>query len=622
MKRAWIVFLAFLLIGVFPSFGESQSKEAPMLAEMVKAGKLPPVQQRLPEEPLVVKPIEKIGKYGGSWRGGFTGTKDFHAFGRYVYDPILRWPRNPKDPIQPGLAKKWEWSKDGKTLTLYLRKGLKWSDGHPFTTKDITFWWEDIELDKNITPAPHTEWVIDGKPMTLEVVNDLTIRLKFPKPNGLAEKVGLAFHGNQWPLGFERFGFFAPRHYLEQFHPKYNKSLQDYKLFEEKAFDFNTERPAMTAWRITEWGPGATRVVATRNPYYWKVDPSGNQLPYIDEIVLTLFENDQALNLKAIGGEIDFQFRRMSLSNYPVFKQNEAKYGYTILPWPDAIPSKLCYFFNMSIADKGLREIFQNKKFREAMSLAINRKEINEVSYLGLGRPRTFTVVPDCPYYSPKLEQIATAYDSERAGKLLDEIGLKKGPDGFRTRQDGSRLEITVEAMTWDKATTDEMELVVSYWNKVGVKTTLKTMSREIYWPRATSNEAQVTTWTESRAIDPMVDPIWVFPFDERSWMAPAYGTWYKSGGKMGEEPPAIFKESMKLYDEYKTSVNAKRQLEIGKQLVKRQAENLWVIGTVGMVPNVVVVKNNFKNVPKDFTTDWIIMSPGTLDPPQFYFDK
>jgi peptide/nickel transport system substrate-binding protein len=176
--------------------------------------------------------------------------------------------------------------------------------------------------------------------------------------------------------------------------------------------------------------------------------------------------------------------------------------------------------------------------------------------------------------------------------------------------------------MTWDKATTDEMELVVSYWNKVGVKTTLKTMSREIYWPRATSNEAQVTTWTEGRAIDPMVDPIWVFPFDERSWMAPAYGTWYKSGGKMGEEPPAIFKESMKLYDEYKTSVNAKRQLEIGKQLVKRQAENLWVIGTVGMVPNVVVVKNNFKNVPKDFTTDWIIMSPGTLDPPQFYFDK
>jgi peptide/nickel transport system substrate-binding protein len=140
MKRGWILFLVLCLIGVFPSLGESQYKEAPMLAEMVKAGKLPPVKQRLPEEPLVVKPIEKIGKYGGSWRGGFTGTKDFHAFGRYVYDPILRWPRNPKDPIQPGLAKKWEWSKDGKTLTLYLRKGLKWSDGHPFTTKDITFW--------------------------------------------------------------------------------------------------------------------------------------------------------------------------------------------------------------------------------------------------------------------------------------------------------------------------------------------------------------------------------------------------------------------------------------------------------------------------------------------------
>jgi len=292
------------------------------------------------------------------------------------------------------------------------------------------------------------------------------------------------------------------------------------------------------------------------------------------------------------------------------------------LLWPDAVPSKLCYFFNQSIADDSLRELFQNPKFRQAMSLAIDREQINEVSYLGLGVPRAFTVVPDSPYFEPDLEQLYAQYDPALANQLLDEIGLKKGPDGFRTLPDGKRLEITVEGMDWDKATLDEMELVVAAWNAVGVRTSMKTMSREIYWTRACSNEIEVATWTESRAIDPMVDPIWVFPFDERSWMAPAYGTWYKSGGKLGQEPPDYFKEMMNLYDQYKVTVDSEKQKEIAKSLIRKHAENVFVIGTVGMVPNVVVVKNDFRNVPDNFTTDWIYMAPGTLDPCHFYFDR
>jgi peptide/nickel transport system substrate-binding protein len=620
MKKYSLIFVLSLILLAGIALSASGYQEAPQLADLVKAGDLPPVEERLPEEPLVVEPVEGIGNYGGTWHRGFTGIKDYHAFGRHVYDPILRWPRDPKDPVQPGLAKAWEWSDEGKTLTLHLREGLKWSDGHPFTTADITFWWYDIELDTNITPAPHTEWVIAGEPMELEVVDDYTIKLKFAQPNGLAETVGLAFHGNQWPLGFERFGFFAPRHYLEQYHPKYNPDV-DYSVFEDMAFDYNTERPVMTAWKISEWGPGATRLVAKRNPYYWKVDPEGNQLPYIDEMVLTLFEEVEALNLRAIEGGFDFQFRRISLSNYPALQQNKDRYGYQILLWPDAVGTKYGYFFNQSIEDDGLREIFQNPKFRQAMAVAIDREQINEVSYLGIGAPRAHTVVPDSPYFEPGLDELWAQYDPEMANQMLDEIGLKKGPDGFRTRLDGSRLEITVEGMDWDKATLDEMELVVAAWNEVGVRTTLKTMSREIYWTRACSNEVEVTTWTVDRGIDPMTDPIYMFPFDERSWMAPAYGTWYKSEGEMGKEPPAYFKEMMELYDEYKVTVDSDRQKEIAKEIVRRNAENVYVVGTVGMVPSVVVVKENFKNVPEDFTTDWIYMAPGTLDPCHFYFD-
>jgi peptide/nickel transport system substrate-binding protein len=249
-----------------------------MLAEMVAAGQLPPVAERLPVEPLVVQPVERVGKYGGTWRHGWRGINDFHSYGRMVYEPMLRWPRDPADPIQPGLAKEWSWNADGTELTLTLREGLKWSDGEPFTVDDIIFWWEAIETDTNVTPAPHAEWVVNGEPMTLEKGDDYNLTLKFAGPNGLAETVGLAFHGNQWPLGFERFGFFAPKHYLEQFHPNYNPS-GDYKTFEEKANDYNVERPVMTSWKITKYAPGDTEMVAERNPYYWKVDPEGNQLP-------------------------------------------------------------------------------------------------------------------------------------------------------------------------------------------------------------------------------------------------------------------------------------------------------------------------------------------------------
>jgi ABC-type transport system substrate-binding protein len=164
----------------------SQYSEAPQWAEMVDQGKLPPVDERLPENPLVVLPIKSVGKYGGTWYRGWRGINDFHCFGRIVYEPMLRWPRDPKDQVQPGLAEEWEWSDGGKTLTLYLREGLKWSDGAPFTVDDIIFWWENIELDTNITSAPHAEWVVGGKPMELEKVNDTTIKLKFAAPNGLA----------------------------------------------------------------------------------------------------------------------------------------------------------------------------------------------------------------------------------------------------------------------------------------------------------------------------------------------------------------------------------------------------------------------------------------------------
>ncbi len=596
-------------------------KESPLLEADAKAGKIPALAQRLPENPLVVQPVEEVGQYGGTWRAAFKGVADFHAYQRNVYESMLRWPRDPKQQILPGLAEKWEFAPDGKQLTLTLRKGLKWSNGQPFTTDDIMFWWEDIALDANLSPSPPPEWVINGKPMQLEKVSSEVIRLKWDGPNGLALRM-LAFHGNQWPLNFERFGFYAPKHYLTQFHPKHNKAITDYKTFNEKADDYNTERPAMTSWRITSWKAGDRFLVATRNPYYWKVDPAGNQLPYIDEIRIDLVENAEAVNLKAINGEIDFQFRDIQISKFSLLQENKAKNGYRVLQWPDASGSKIGFFVNQSIADPDLRPLFRDVKFRQALSYGINRKRINEVAYFGLGKERNALLIPASPFYDPAQESLYAQLDPAKANGLLDEIGLKKGADGFRTLANGKPLELTIETYQTTGPEFDALELVRKDWESLGLKMALKSTPRETYVPRGNNGELQIATWGTDRGLEPFVDPVYVFPYDERSWMAPAWGLWFKSGGQRGEKPEGDVAKAHELFNQFRSTVDPVKQIEIGKQIVKLESENLWVIGTVGAVPSIAVVKNNFRNVPEEAVTDWIFMSPGNLDPAQFFFKK
>ncbi|MBN2005224.1 MAG: ABC transporter substrate-binding protein [Anaerolineae bacterium] len=600
----------------------SQFSEAPALAEMVASGALPPLDERLPETPLVVLPVKSVGEYGGTWYRGWRGIKDFHCYGRIVYEPVLRWPRDPSDPVQPGLAEKWEWSGDGTELTLYFRKGLKWSDGAPFTVDDIIFWWEDIENDTNITTAPHAEWVVNGEPMELEKIDDITIKLKFAGPNGLAETTGLAFHGNQWPLGFERFGFFAPRHYLEQYHPKYNSDAT-YEDFEAMAWEYNPERPGMTPWTITQWNEGDDHMIATRNPYYWKVDVEGNQLPYIDEVYFYLVEDNNAIESLALAGKIDMQHRGISLSSYPVFQENADAGDYQAFLWTVAQASGLTFFPNQSYADPKYRELLQNFTFRQALSQAMDRDTLNDIVWLGQATPRTISVVKDSALFQADIEDIYADYDPELAMSLLDEIGLPVGADGMRTFEDGSELMLVIEGNSQQgQSMLDATELVAENWRAIGLNVSVEFSTRDVYWPKACANEIMISTWSTDRGLVPMIDPIYQFPFDERSWMAPSFGTWYKTAGKEGEEPNPEMKELMDLFDEYKVTVDPDEQVAIAKEIVRKTTTQLNVIQTCGMSPAPTIVRNNFHNVSKSHTSDWLIMTPGTMDPSHFWIEQ
>ncbi len=307
-------------------------------------------------------------------------------------DPALGANRNRR--VLPNLAKDWEWNEEGTELTLYFREGLKWSDGAPFTVDDIIFWWEAIENDTNITPAVHLEWTVDGEPMTLEKVDDYTIKYIFPGPTGIVETMGLAFHGTQWPLGFERFGAFAPKHYLEQFHPAYSDEYDDYATFEEKAFDYNVDRPVIWPWRPVVWEPGGTEMILERNPYYWKVDPDGKQLPYIDKVQLALVEDNPAIVVEAAAGNLDMQSRGLGLDNLPVLKDNEDAGDYTVSLWANDNASVAALQPNQSYDDPAYRELFQNRSFRYALSHAIDRDLMNDIVFFGQGLTTNQSVAP------------------------------------------------------------------------------------------------------------------------------------------------------------------------------------------------------------------------------------
>jgi peptide/nickel transport system substrate-binding protein len=619
-----------------PAAPASKYKQAPMFDADVTSGKLPPVDQRLPEQPLVVNTVDSIGQYGGVWRRGFIGPSDYNNYVRVVFDGLVIFsPDGSK--VEPKVALGWQNSADFKVWTVQLRKGAKWSDGQPMTADDILFWYNDVLLNKDITPSL-PKWMKnkDGSVAKVEKDGDYAVKFTYAEPNTLflyelANKDG----------GDRTYAPFLPAHYLKQFHPTYgvkadiDKMVADAKfktwveLFATKNAPFeNPDRPTMAAWvpvtRISE-----QIFSMKRNPYFVGVDKEGNQLPYIDEVRFTFFADVQALNLAAIAGELDQQDRHINLMNYPVLKENEQAGKYKIITWPDFGGSDAVVMFNQTYQkDADLGNLMRTKDFRIALSYATDRKQIQESAFLGLGEPRNAVPAPWHPYYpGDAVAYKYTEFKADEANKMLDAIGLdKKNADGYRLYKGTSKpvqIEISVVAAfgPWP----DVAQLVAKNWEAVGIKTIVQIRERALHFSMRDSNDIQTEVWNEDTGGFPFTGAP---KYDPRTnpglSLAPLVRTWYATGGKEGMEPTPELAKIVELIDKAKT-VGPDEQIQIAKELYTHWVDQAYEVSTIGlspMVQGVAVVNNNLMNVPQTLGNDWPLRTPGNARPEQWYFKK
>ena len=576
---------------------------------------LPPLAERLPEEPLVVAPYEAIGTYGGTLKGlskaTEAGTSDVLSF-RHVN--LFRY-HHDLQTVVPNIAKAWSWNDDYTVLTIELRKGHKWSDGAPFTAEDIVFWYEDLVLNDKIYPKTPSRWLFGGKPMKVEAKDETTVVMTFPVPTpGIVNRFAVDF-GQP----------FQPKHFLRKFHVKYNPDAD--KLAKERGVKDWSEllkvyyngsdwkdvptpllsgadkmvTPTLESHIVVE--DTATNRHAVANPYFHMVDTAGHQLPYVDEIEEEYVKDKQVQNLKITNGEVSFLQQSAFLEDFPLLKENESKGNYTV-DLPPALGQNVFYSYNTTHKDPELRKIFDDVRFRQATSLAINRDEMTELVYLGQGTPmQSLPVEPaTVSFVDDEDKNYMIEYDPDRANALLDEMGLKDSDgDDLRERFDGKPL--VVRLVYCNQGGPVKMhELFRDYMAAIGVRVDLKEVTSDEYRASANNNDLDMAFWQNDNTAAPTVSQNVVrFVPVFGDYFSPATGfgwaAWKSSGGKEGIEPPADAKKLYELADKFiQLPIGTPQSNRIGKEIVKIHVKNLWKIGTVGDVRGPIVHSNAIGN--------------------------
>ena len=558
--------------------------EAPLLAEQVKSGQLPPVHLRLPEVPLVIRPIAEIGQYGGTLRRALTADIiEEDGIYKTLNDSLMTFARPLPKSIELNLAEEYRFYDDGRTMIMKIRKGTRWSDGEPFNVDDILFWYYDMTFDDNARSLAlfPSEWMVDEEPIKLEKIDRYTLRFSSPKP------LGRILHALcRDPVAY-------PKHVLAEFHPRYNPEAT-YEKFRSRTSEarliLEPGIPRLSAWVPVEWVHGQ-RVVYERNPYYWKIDTAGNQLPYADRLVFEIIPDRRVIYLKFTNGEIDLVGRYGGNEMLPALRKAEKK---GIIKLRVTGPERgSALYLNWDAPDPALRTAFRDRRVRIALSLAIDREEISALEGRGLMSPGGYSFAPGSRYYSEEAYRRFSVYEPDRARKLLDEAGYSdRDGDGWREFKDGSRFELTLDLVISPGAIPTTYELISDYWRAIGVKTHLFAALEDIIYPRRLNGGFDVLSWGLEAPQDPLGRP--------NAWgiMTAQTPFWHRNASVEG---PAWLQEATDHLKKAMTSIDPE---EVKRHMIRVRdlhTDNISVIG-IGSNYHVWGAHTRLGNVPYENT--------------------
>jgi peptide/nickel transport system substrate-binding protein len=605
--------------------------EPPFLADKVKAGSLPPIGERVPAEPAIVD-LEAMGKasgrYGGTLRTLIGKEKDTRRLVVYGYARLVGYGEDLE--LRPDILKDYS-VEEGRIFTFHLRKGHRWSDGHPFTSEDFRYFWEDVQTNKELSPGGITrELLVDGEIPKVEIIDELTVRYSWSKPNPVFLQALAAPN----PLYIYR-----PAHFLKQYHPTYTERDKLEAMAEaagkrnwvalhfahDRPYKNNDPtRPTLQPWLLTT-EPPSDRYMFDRNPYYHRIDAKGHQLPFVDQVAMTV-SSGKLIPAKVGSGESDLQSDHIAFANYTFLKKAEKRNGCAVQRWIPGKGAKMALYPNMNHKDPEWRKLFQDKKFRHALSMAIDRDEINKVIYFGLGLVGNNTVLSESVLAKPEYRSKWAQHDPSLANKLLDELGLdKRNDEGIRLLPNGEPLMIVVETAGEDLEQVDVLDLISDDWKQVGVKLFTKSTQREVFRRRVIAGETHVAVWSGLDNALPTADwnPFELVPTDKNELQWPQWGQYYETNGKAGQKPelePVV--RLLELYADWRSATKKEQRRAAWEEILDIHAEQQFSIGLVAAVPQIVVVNSRLRNVPESAFYNW---EPGSYfgiyRPDTFWFD-
>ena len=611
-RRATVRFLliALALLVAPAAFAE----EPPSLAAAVAAGKLPPLAQRLPKVPRVVDVARtgwSPGRYGGDLRMLMAKDRDIRMLVVYGYARLVGYDERLR--LAPDLLQSID--NDGNRIfTLHLRAGHRWSDGQPFTAEDFRYFWEDVANNKDLSPfgLPRA-LLVDGRGPKFEVLDATSVRYTWdaPNPQFLTALAGPS------PLFIYR-----PAHYLRQFHARYvgldaanaravaagsrNWAGLHQKLDEQFRND-NPDLPTLEPWINTTPLP-TTRFVLVRNPYFHRVDRDGHQLPYIDRVTVNITD-DKLIPARAGAGSVDLQARYLRFDNYTFLKQAEARNRYRVYLWEKAIGSQVALYPNLNAEDPVWRNLMRDARFRRALSLGIDRHELNEVVYFGLGKESANTVLPRSSLYRPEFRNAWAEFDVKRANGLLDAIGLaRRNEDGIRLLPDGRPMELIVDTSGESTEETDVLELIRDTWRQLGIAMFARPSQREVFRKRVFSGKSMMSVWSglNNGVPTPEMSPAELAPTTQEQLEWPMWGQYYEQNGKGGEKPPLPeVQELVRLYGEWRKASTDDERERAWLRMLAIHADQVYTIGTVTHALQPVLVSDDLRNVPPDGIFSW-----------------